>query len=109
MLKEEQFNILRASYYKENKSEKVFLSDVKVFNSITRMINRFINTDVIDEKLLMNNIIIAINCFGYENSFLVLNSELNDFGKSIVASFYEYIGYDTKKVLQKQTLLEIYE
>jgi len=104
MLKEEQVNILRKCYYKENKSEKVFLLDTEIFNSITRMIKRFINKGEINEKLLMNNIIIAINCFGYENSILVLYSELNDFGKSIVASFFEYIGYDTKRVTSNQII-----
>ena len=98
MLKEEQVNILRDSYYKENKSEKVFLLDTEIFNSITRMIKRFTKKGEINEKLLMNNIIIAINCFGYENSITVLYSELDDFGKTIVASFFEYIGYNTKHI-----------
>ena len=102
MQKEEQVDILRTSYYKENKSEKVFLLDAEIFNSITRMIKRFISKGEINEKLLMNNIIIAINCFGYENSILVLYSDLDEFGKSIVASFYEYIGYNTKRISSNQ-------
>ena len=104
MLKEEQVNILRTTYYKDIKSEKVFILDTEIFNSITRMIKRFSKKGEINEKLLMNNIIIAINCFGYENSLLILYSELDDLGKAIVASFYEYLGYKTKNISSNQII-----
>ena len=78
-LSNDNFLILSARYYRNAQcsSTEEFLSDIKRLKYIKKIITRYSTTGLIDERLVLNHIIILYNVFGAEflNRILVLKME----------------------------------
>lgn len=50
-------------YLKEKCDESTFTRDITLFTVVKKSVNKFLRTGIINEKLLLNNIIICLNIF----------------------------------------------
>lgn len=73
-------------------SEVEFKKDVYNLFIIRKMITRFLKSSVINEKLLLNNIIISINIFGPEKVNRMLRIILTDDEFAVAKSMLIFLG-----------------
>lgn len=92
-LKEEIIKLASAAYNKNGFFNDVeFKKDLYNLFTIRKMVNRFLKTGNINEKLLLNNTIIAINVFGIihiNNIFEVILTN-DEFG--VIKSVLKFLG-----------------
>lgn len=106
MLKQEAIILARKGYYKKNVSERNFLTDTDIFSNITRIIKRFYKKGDINDKLLINNIIIAINTFSYDYTTKILIEIMDEESLSIISSVYEFLGYNYINNIQPNRIIQ---
>lgn len=73
-------------------SEIEFKKDVYNFFIIRKMIIRFLKSSTINEKLLLNNIVVAINIFGIKKVNQILRIILTDEEFSVAKSMLLFLG-----------------
>ncbi len=100
--KEEILQLAGQNYYRNNFFNYTeFKKDLYNLFIVRKMINRFIKTGIVNEKLLLNNIVISINVFGINqiNSIFELLLSKEELGviKSILIFLNCYrSNYDVK-------------
>lgn len=72
-------------------NEVEFKKDVYNIFIIKKMVARFIRTGNINEKLVLNNIIIALNTFDIERTNQIFRMAMNDDEFSVVKSFLLFL------------------
>jgi hypothetical protein len=73
-------------------NETEFKKDIYNLFTIRKMISRFLKSGIINEKLILNNIVISINTFGVEKVNHMLRIILSDEEFSVAKSMLIFIG-----------------
>lgn len=71
-----------------------FRTDLRILFTVKKMIRKFLTTGNINEKLLINNIIIVTNVFTIEKMNILFQELLNANELSVLKSFLIFIGAD---------------
>lgn len=78
--------------YKAVFDEEEFKKDLYRFFIVRRMSRRFFKTGSINEKLILNNIIICLNIFGIKTSNLIWKMICTDDEFSVIMSFLIFLN-----------------
>jgi len=79
-----------------------FYDDLKRFKYIKRLVNRYIETDVLSERLILNHIIVIFNVFGNYGSLRILGLKLNSEQWQVVKPFLTFL-----KCIRDNQLIDI--
>jgi hypothetical protein len=72
--------------------EEELKKNIHSFLVIQRMVKQFIKTKTVNEKLLINNIIISLNVFGIEKVNTIFRSILKDNEFGVIKSILIFLG-----------------
>lgn len=94
-LTEKNLFLYAAKHYKNPKFADIdeFYEDLKRFKYIKRLLNRYLETDELAERLLLNHFIVIFNMFGVEASLDILELKLEDKHWPIVKPFLIFLNY----------------
>jgi len=94
-LTEKNLFLYAAKHYKNPKFADIdeFYEDLKRFKYIKRLLNRYLETDDLAERLLLNHFIVVFNMFGIEASLEILELKLEDRHWPIVKPFLIFLNY----------------
>ena len=94
-LTEKNLFLYAAKHYKNPKFADIdeFYEDLKRFKYIKRLLNRYLETDELAERLLLNHFIVVFNMFGIEASLDILELKLEDKHWPIVKPFLIFLNY----------------
>jgi hypothetical protein len=95
-LPEEELVVFAAKHYYTPKGyidPEEFYDDLKRIKYIKRLVNRYLETGRLTERLLMNHVIVIFNVFGNYAALRILASKLDDKHWPIVKPFLEYLHY----------------
>ena len=94
-LNEKNLFLYAARHYKNPKFADIdeFYEDLKRFKYIKRLLNRYIETDELAERLLLNHFIVIFNMFGIEAALDILELKLEDKHWPIVKPFLIFLNY----------------
>ena len=70
---------------------KTFDKDFAVFMTTRKMIDRFLKTGSINEKLLINNIVVVLNVFGAKKVTAIFRVLLNDVQFSVAKAILMFL------------------
>ena len=73
-----------------------FEDDLKIPKYIKRLINRYLSTGELKERLILNHIILFYNVFGYDAATRILFFKLDESDYSILKTFLTYFEYKIK-------------
>lgn len=76
-----------------------FYDDLKRFKYIKRLVNRYLETDALSERLILNHLIIIFNAFGNYGAIRILGLKLDAEQWKIVKPFLEFLNYLRKNQL----------
>ena len=76
-----------------------FYDDLKRFKYVKRLVNRYLETDTLSERLILNHLIIIFNAFGNYGAIRILGLKLNKEQWEIVKPFLEFLNYLRKNQL----------
>jgi len=82
-------------YNKAGVTTEEFEEDLKRFKYIKRLVNRYIETGYLAERLILNHIIVVHNVFGIEAGVKILGLKLEGKHWPVVKPFLIYLGYIT--------------
>lgn len=102
-LLEEDLVIFAAKHYYSPKGRidpEEFYDDLKRFKYIKRLVNRYLETGTLSERLLLNHIIVIFNVFGNYASIKMLTVRLEKEHWPVVKPFLEYLKYITSDQLK---------
>lgn len=75
--------------------EEDFINDFKVFQAAKRTVNSFLKSGEIEEKLLINHVILALNSFGKQKTNKIFRCMMDDVQFSVVKAILMFLGqYD---------------
>jgi len=81
-------------YYNPTFSDiEEFHDDLKRFKYIKRLVNRYLETGNLPDRLIMNHIIVVFNVFGIEPAFNILKVKLDEKHWPIVKPFLIFLNY----------------
>lgn len=81
-------------YYNPNFSDiEEFYEDLKRFKYIKRLANRYLETDELAERLILNHLIVVFNVFGIEAGLNILDLKLNEKHWPIIKPFLIFLNY----------------
>ena len=94
-LNEKNLFLYAAKHYKNPKFADIdeFYEDLKRFKYIKRLLNRYIETDDLPDRLLLNHFIVVFNMFGTEAACNILELKLDDKHWPIVKPFLIFLNY----------------
>ena len=94
-LNEKNLFLYAAKHYKNPKFADIdeFYEDLKRFKYIKRLLNRYLETDDLAERLLLNHFIVVFNMFGTEATLEILELKLEDRHWPIVKPFLIFLNY----------------
>ena len=94
-LTEKNLLLYAAKHYKNPKFADIdeFYEDLKRFKYIKRLLNRYIETDDLADRLLLNHFIVVFNMFGTEAACNILELKLDDKHWPIVKPFLIFLNY----------------
>ena len=94
-LTEKNLFLYAAKHYKNPKFADIdeFYEDLKRFKYIKRLLNRYLETDDLAERLLLNHFIVIFNMFGTEAALEILELKLEDRHWPIVKPFLIFLNY----------------
>ena len=94
-LNEKNLFLYAAKHYKNPKFADIdeFYEDLKRFKYVKRLLNRYIETDELAERLLLNHFIVIFNMFGIEAALDILELKLEDKHWPIVKPFLIFLNY----------------
>lgn len=82
------------AYYKPKFSDiEEFYEDLKRFKYIKRLVNRYVEQGILNERLILNHLIVTFNSFGIEPALNILKLKMNDSQWPIVKPFLLYLNY----------------
>jgi hypothetical protein len=74
-------------------SSEEFEEDLKKFKYIKRLVNRYIETGELAERLIMNHLIVVFNVFGIEAGIKILGLKLEGKHWPVIKPFLIYLKY----------------
>jgi hypothetical protein len=81
-------------YYNPNFSDiDEFYEDLKRFKYIKRLVNRYLETEILADRLILNHIIVIFNVFGIEPALNMLKVKLDERHWPVVKPFLIYLSY----------------
>ena len=94
-LTEKNLFLYAAKHYKNPKFADIdeFYEDLKRFKYIKRLLNRYLETDDLAERLLLNHFIVVFNMFGKEAACSILELKLDKRHWSVVKPFLIFLNY----------------
>lgn len=69
-----------------------FDKDVRLFLTVRKMVKRFFKTGSINEKLILNNIIICLNNFGISTTNTIFRTICDDSEFGVIKSFLIFLN-----------------
>ena len=96
-LNEKNLFLYAAKHYKNPNFSDIddFYEDLKRFKYIKRLLNRYIESDELSERLILNHLIVVFNMFGIEAALEILNFKLEDKHWPVVKPFLVFLKYIT--------------
>jgi|TARA_B100000085_G_scaffold104960_1_gene95542 hypothetical protein len=94
-LNEKNLFLYAAKHYKNPKFADIdeFYEDLKRFKYIKRLLNRYIESDELPDRLLLNHFIVVFNMFGIEAALNILELKLEDKHWPVVKPFLIFLNY----------------
>jgi len=94
-LSDDNFLLYAAKYYyKPNCIDaEEFYEDLKRFKYLKRLINRYEETGVLSERLILNHIIVIFNTFGIEPSLKMLEFKVDNKHWHVIKPFLIFLKY----------------
>ena len=94
-LNEKNLFLYAAKHYKNPKFADIdeFYEDLKRFKYIKRLLNRYIESDDLPDRLLLNHFIVVFNMFGIEAALNILELKLEDKHWPVVKPFLIFLNY----------------
>jgi len=94
-LTEKNLFLYAAKHYKNPKFADIdeFYEDLKRFKYIKRLLNRYLETDDLAERLLLNHFIVVFNMFGIEAALNILDLKLENKHWPVVKPFLIFLNY----------------
>ena len=87
-------------YYNPTFSDiEEFHEDLKRFKYVKRLVNRYNETGVLSERLILNHLIVIFNVFGAEAALNMLNVKLEDKHWPTIKPFLVFLRYITNEQL----------
>jgi len=106
ILSEDTFLLYAAKYYDNPQcsSYEEFEEDLKRFQYLKRLFNRYDNTGQLKERLILNHIIVLYNCFGKNTTnmlFMKLEESQATLKPFVIQLNFmpEFIEYNNKRIL----------
>lgn len=81
-----------------------FYEDLKRFKYIKRLANRYLNDDVLAERLILNHLIVIFNVFGAEPALRMLEVKLDNNHWPVIKPFLVFLKYVTNDQLTGITM-----
>ena len=96
-LTEKNLFLYAAKHYKNPNFSDIddFYEDLKRFKYIKRLLNRYIESDELSERLILNHLIVVFNMFGIEAALEILNLKLEDKHWPVMKPFLVFLKYIT--------------
>ena len=94
-LTEENLFLYAAKHYRNPQFSDIdeFYEDLKRFEYIKRLVNRYLETNKLAERLILNHLIVVFNSFGHEAALEILKLKMNDKHWPIVKPFLIFLKY----------------
>ena len=94
-LTEKNLLFYAAKHYSNPKFSDIddFHEDLKRFKYIKRLLNRYIESDELSERLILNHLIVIFNMFGIEAALNILDLKLEDKHWPVVKPFLIFLNY----------------
>ena len=94
-LNDKNLFLYAANHYRTNKLVDVdeFQEDLKRFKYIKRLLNRYLETDELPERLILNHLIVVFNVFGIEATLNILEFKLDDSHWPVIKPFLIFLNY----------------
>ena len=70
-----------------------FHEDLKRFKYIKRLLNRYLETDDLSERLILNHLIVIFNMFGIEAALNILDLKLEEKHWPVIKPFLIFLKY----------------
>ena len=98
-LNEKNLFLYAAKHYKNPKFSDIddFYEDLKRFKYIKRLLNRYIESDELSERLILNHLIVVFNMFGIEAALEILNLKLEEKHWPVMKPFLVFLKYITNE------------
>ena len=96
-LTEKNLMLYAAKHYSNPKFSDIddFNEDLKRFKYIKRLLNRYIETEELSERLVLNHLIVIFNMFGIEAALNILNLKLEKRHWPVMKPFLIFLNYIT--------------
>ena len=93
-LNEKSFYLYAAKHYYNplGADHDEFIEDLKRFKYIKRLINRYVETDVLAERLILNHMIVLYNVFGTEATVEMLKLRIEKEQWCIIKPFLIFLN-----------------
>ena len=94
-LNEKNLFLYAAKHYRNPKFADAdeFYEDLKRFKYIKRLLNRYMESDELSERLVLNHLIVVFNVFGIEAALKILELKLEDKHWPIIKPFLIFLKY----------------
>ena len=94
-LNDKNLFLYAAKHYRNNTFADVdeFNEDLKRFKYIKRLLNRYLETDELPERLILNHLIVVFNVFGIEAALNILEFKLDDSHWPVIKPFLIFLNY----------------
>ena len=80
------------------------MEDLNRFKYITRLINKYIESGNLSDRLLLNHLIVVYNVFGIEAANRILELKLNDIHWTVIKPFLVFLRYITNDEYLETTM-----
>jgi len=96
-LTEENLFLYAAKHYSNPQFSDIedFYDDLKRYTYIKRLVNRYLETGELSERLIMNHLIVVFNSFGIEAALEILELKLNEKHWPVIKPFLIFLNYIT--------------
>lgn len=96
-LTEENLFLFAAKHYYNPQFSDIdeFYEDLKRFKYIKRLANRYLESDELAERLILNHLIVVFNAFGTEAGLNILELKLDEKHWPIIKPFLLFLNYIT--------------
>ena len=94
-LNDKNLFLYAAKHYRTNKLADAdeFNEDLNRFKYIKRLLNRYLETDELPERLILNHLIVVFNVFGIEAALNILEFKLEDKHWPVMKPFLIFLNY----------------
>lgn len=72
-----------------------FYDDLKRYKYIKRLVNRYLESGELSERLILNHLIVVFNSFGIEAALKILELKLDDKHWAVIKPFLIFLRYIT--------------